>query len=190
MRKFFVIVCLSLIFAISNAVEVLTPENWKPQVTDEATINADKLDFDYELYIATFTGNVVIQHPQFTAIADKIVIVFNKEDEEETQKSAKSQKSIFGKKAGSAQQRVKSAVAIGNVKAVGENLLITCDRANYFKDNAMLRLTGDNAPVVQKDGRTVSGQVITMWLNDNRIESSGNMKMQMPASSTNLDKFN
>ena len=68
-------------------------------------------------------------------------------------------------------------------------MLITCDRANYFKDNAMLRLTGvDKAPVVQKDGRTISGEIITMWLNDNRVETSGDIKVQIPATSTKLDQ--
>lgn len=187
MKKFLLVACLVAICVVGKA-NVLTPENWKPQVTDEATINSDRLDFDYEQYIATFTGNVVIQHPQFTAVADKIIVVFDKDAEEKAQETRKKETSIFGKKVGDSQQRVKSAVAIGNVKAVGENMLITCDRANYFKDNAMLRLTGvDTAPVVQKDGRTISGQIITMWLDDNRVETSGDIKVQIPASSTNLD---
>lgn len=181
MKNIFVVICLMAICAISRA-DVLTPENWKPQVTNESTINADRLDFDYEQYIATFTGNVVIQHPQFTAIADKIIIVFEKNPEENTKAIQKKEASVFGKKVGESQQHVKSAVAIGNVKAVGENMLITCDRANYFKDNAILRLTGiDTAPVVQKDGRTISGKIITMWLNDNRVETSGDIKVQIPS---------
>lgn len=188
MRKIFITTLLSLFCFVGYTSDVLTPENWTPQVTNEAVINSDRLDFDYEQYIATFTGNVVIQHPQFTAIADKIIVVFEKEAEEKAQEIRRKENSIFGKKAGDAQRRVKSAVAIGNVKAVGEDLLITCDRANYFKDNAMLRLTGlDAAPVVQKDGRTISGEIITMWLDDNRVETSGDIKVQIPASSTNLD---
>lgn len=188
MRKLFIAMCLTLLCVVANATEVLTPENWKPKVKTEAIINSDRLDFDYELYIATFTGNVVIQHPQFTAIADKIIVVFDKEAEENAMVANVKETKIFGKKIGESQQRVKSAIAIGNVKAVGENMLITCDRANYFKDNAMLRLTGvDKAPVVQKDGRTISGEIITMWLNDNRVETSGDIKVQIPATSTKLD---
>ena len=61
--------------------------------------------------------------------------------------------------------------------------MIICDNATYFKDNAMLRLTGKNPPVVKKDGRTISGQIITMWLNDGRIESSGS-KLQIPSQTT------
>lgn len=188
MKKIFIVFCITLLCTVAKATGVLTPENWKPQVVSEAIINSDRLDFDYELYIATFTGNVVIQHPQFTAIADKIVVVFDKDAENKPPVAKANESSIFGKKVGDAQQRVKSAVAIGNVKAVGENLLITCDRANYFQDNAMLRLTGiDKPPVVQKDGRTISGEIITMWLNDNRVETSGDIKVQIPATSTQLD---
>ena len=189
MKKNILIICLMLLSFAGFANNVLTPENWKPKVDKEAVINADRLDFDYELYIATFTGNVVINHPQFTAVADKIIIVFDKDAEENASVVNKKDSSILGKKMGDAQQRVKSAVAIGNVKAVGENILLTGDVVNYFKDNSMLRLTGKESPaVVQKDGRTISAQIITMWLNDNRIETSGGgIKLQRPASSTNLD---
>lgn len=183
MKKFFITMCVTLICIASYSKEVITPENWKPQVINESIINSDRLDFDYELYIATFTGNVVIQNPQFTAVADKIVVVFEKDSDEEND-IKNNDNSVFGKKIGEARQRVKSAIAIGNVKAVGKNQLITCDKATYFKDNALLCLTGndDKPPVVQKDGRTISGQTIKMWLNDNRVETSGDIKVQIPSS--------
>lgn len=189
MNKIFIGTCLLLFSFTCIATEVLTPENWKPQVVGEATINADRLDFDYELYIATFTGNVVIQHPEFTAVADKIIVVFEQDSNESSAVEPKKGSGVLGEQTDEAQQRVKSAVAIGNVKAVGENQLITCDRANYFKDNSMVRLIGEenNPPVVHKDGRTISGQIITLWLEDNRVETSGDIKLKIPASSTEQD---
>lgn len=181
MKKVLSVICLSLVCVISNAKDNLTAENWKPQVVNEATINSDRLDFDYELYIATFTGNVVIQHPEFTGFADKVVVVFEKDEETAAATAAKNNSTILGDNAGDAQQRVKSAVAIGNVKAFGKNMMVTCDNAAYFKDNAMVRLTGQTPPVVKKDGRQISGQVITMWLNDGRIETTGDIKLQIPS---------
>ena len=183
MKKVLVAICLAFACFVCNAKDGLTAENWKPQVINEATINSDRLDFDYELYIATFTGNVVVQHPQFTGFSDKIVVVFEKDVDETASVASKNKSSFLGEKADNAMQRVKSAVAIGNVKVFGENQMIICDNATYFKDNAMLRLTGKNPPVVKKDGRTISGQIITMWLNDGRIESSGS-KLQIPSRTT------
>lgn len=186
MRKIFGLICLLFASVICGAKDTLTAENWKPEVVGEATINSDKLDFDYELYVATFTGNVVIKHPQFTGFADKVVVVFEKDAETAT--AAPTGGSILGKKTADAQQRVKSAVAIGNVKAFGENMMMTCDNATYFKDNAMVRLTGKTPPVVKKDGRQISGQIITLWLNDDRIETSGDIKLQFPAAETETQK--
>jgi lipopolysaccharide export system protein LptA len=183
MKKILIAICIILFCIGVNATEVLTPENWKPKVKTEAIINSDRLDFDYELYIATFTGNVVVQHPQFTGFSDKIVVVFEKDVNETASVASKNKSSFLGEKADNAMQRVKSAVAIGNVKVFGENQMIICDNATYFKDNAMLRLTGKNPPVVKKDGRTISGQVITVWLNDGRIVSSDS-NLQIPSQTT------
>lgn len=172
-RAIALIFVLMMSMGFGAEVIVFDPETWTPKVTDRAIVTADKMEYNFDVSSATLVGNVLIQHPQFTARADKIDIVFEESVNDMVGKKTKEK--------GKVQDNVRSAIAKGNVKAVGENVFLEGDRLLYFKDNGKLMLLGtDNKnPLVMKDGRSITGEVITMWLNDGKVEVTGKMALSM-----------
>ena len=116
------------------------------------TISANTLEFDYKDFVALFDGNVRVEDPQFTLSADKLLVFFDKTNE------------------------VRRLDAIGNVKVISDDRTGTCGKAVYTRATGSIVLQYN--PVVSKAENTLSGDIITVWLNDSRVDVEGNVKLE------------
>jgi len=120
----------------------------RPANAGPTTITANSLEFDYSSFVALFDGHVVVTDPEFKLKTDRMLITFENSND------------------------VKRVDCIGNVDMVSDDIHAVCGRAVYTRDNALVVMSDE--PVVTKgkgDGKqTVSGEVINIWLNDERVE--------------------
>lgn len=110
-------------------------------------ITSDRLEFDYHSFVALFAGNVVVTDPKFVLKTDKMLVFFENTND------------------------VKRVDCAGNVDMESGDIRARAARAAYTRENAQVSLEGE--PVVTKgsgdDKQTVSGEIIRIWLNDERI---------------------
>ncbi len=124
---------------------------------DETRITSDRLEFDYKDYVALFEGNVRVVDPQFELTADKMLVFFERTND------------------------VRRVDAIGNVHVVSLDRTARCGRATYTRANGSILL--QEQPVVTKGPHTLRGEVIRIWLADNRVEVDGAVQLEGSAGS-------
>ena len=125
-----------------------------------STISSDKLEFDYQDFVAHFEGNVKVVDPQFVLTADRILVYFDKE--------AKT-------------NEVRRLDAVGNVKVTSEDRAGSCGRAIYTRATQSIALTQN--PVVSKGENVLRGEKITIWLGESRIDVEGGVQIEGVAGS-------
>lgn len=118
----------------------------------ETTVTADRLEFDYQQWIALFEGNVKIVDPEFKLWADRMLIFFENTND------------------------VTRVDAVGHVHMESLDRKATCGKAVYTRVNGAIVLTSD--PVVSKGPNTLRGQKITVWINDSRVDVEGGVQLQ------------
>ena len=108
-------------------------------------ITSDQLEFDYQNFVALFDGHVVVMDPEFTLTTDRMLVTFENSND------------------------VKRVDCIGNVDMVSDDIHAQCGRAVYTRENALVVMSDE--PVVTKGpDQRVAGQVINIWLDDERVE--------------------
>jgi len=116
------------------------PANAAPTV-----ITSDQLEFDYQNFVALFDGHVVVKDPEFTLKTDRMLVTFENSND------------------------VKRVDCIGNVDMTSDDIHAQCGRAVYTRENALVVMSDE--PVVTKGpDQRVAGQVINIWLDDERVE--------------------
>jgi len=115
----------------------------EPAQTTNTVITSGRLTFDYKRYIAVFEEDVVAVDATMKLNCDKMTVLFDNENE------------------------VKSLSAVGNVRIVSEGRTGTCRKAIYLAKTGELVMAGDASMSRGRD--TVSGNRITIWLNDDRM---------------------
>ena len=126
-------------------------------------ITSDRLEFDYNEFIALFDGKVKVIDPQFTLAADKMLIFFENTND------------------------VKRVDAIGSVVLTNGNMTAICGKATYTAKNGQVQLNSPNGeppPVVTKDETRISGAVMSVWLNEQRVTVDKDVVMEIHAVSS------
>lgn len=117
----------------------------RPADAGPTVITSDQLEFDYQSFVALFDGHVVVKDPEFTLKTDRMLVTFENSND------------------------VKRVDCIGNVDMVSDDIHAVCGRAVYTRDNALVVMSDE--PVVMKGpDQRVAGQVINIWLDDERVE--------------------
>jgi lipopolysaccharide export system protein LptA len=111
--------------------------------TNETVVTADKLSFDYERFIATFQGHVVVSDPQIRLESDLLHVLFDKENS------------------------VKAVTAIGNVRIQHQDKSGSCDKAVYRTKEGEILLTGHAELRRGKD--YVAGDTISLLLAEDKM---------------------
>ena len=119
-------------------------------------IVSDKLGYDYQDNIAIFDGNVTVTDPQFTLTADRIMVVFEKGE--------------------SSSNQVRRLDASGGVRVVSEDREGTCGKAVYTRSTATVVML--DKPVARKGDNTLTGDKITIFLEESRIEVDGGVQLE------------
>ncbi|MBE9504588.1 MAG: lipopolysaccharide transport periplasmic protein LptA [Proteobacteria bacterium] len=134
-------VYLSLFF-LTFLSPVLAEE--KKLATDEPiNITSDQLEADKKAGIVTFTGNVVVKQKGGVMLSDLLNVYYDD------------------------QRRMEKIVARGNVRINQEDRVGTCQRATFFPDEKKIIM--EEEPRLWKDSDVVSGKMITIYLDSDKI---------------------
>ena len=109
------------------------------------TIKSDTLLTDNERKLATFSGNVAARQGDLTIYSEKLVVIYSEADNE-----------------------ISTAEVFGNVRIIQGSRRAQADHGIYDAKNSKIVLDG-NPKVFQNDD-TISGKVITYYLDQDRSE--------------------
>lgn len=119
----------------------------RPLKAEPTRITSDRLEFDYHNMVALFEGHVIVTDPQFRLTTDKMLVFFENSND------------------------VKRVDCVGHVDMTSDDIRCRSGRAAYTRENAQVLLQDE--PVVTKgegeEKQTVSGEIIRVWLNDERV---------------------
>jgi lipopolysaccharide export system protein LptA len=128
-------------------------------------IKSKTLEADDNKKRVTFAGDVEAKRDDFTVLCQKLVVFYEKSpDQKETEKVS---------------ARIDKIVATGAVKIIrAEGGVATGKKAVFYQKDEKLVLTGK--PVVKQGEDFVEGDVITLFLKENRsiVESAGDKKVR------------
>ncbi len=129
----------------------------------DTRITADKMEYNYKEAVAIMTDNVVVDDARFYLTADRLFVFMD------------------------GTNSLSQLVVLGNVNVKNENRRASCDKAVYTKSENRLVLVG-NARLVNADEEghesSVSGDKITIWTDDQRMEVYPRPVLTIPAGAT------
>ena len=113
----------------------------------ESVITAARIEFDNKEGVILFDENVLVDDAQFQMRADRLLVFMAGTND------------------------VQQLMAVGRVNITNENRSASCDKAVYTKKDGQIVMSG-NARLTQQGGQAgeVTGNRITIWLDDERIE--------------------
>lgn len=115
----------------------------------EAVITADRIEFDNKEGVILFDDNVLVDDAQFVMRSDRLLVFMEGTND------------------------VQQIMAVGRVTITNENRSASCDKAVYTKKDGQIVMTGSARLIRQGDeGGEVTGNRITFWLDDERMEVS------------------
>ncbi len=130
----------------------------RPADAGPTVITSDQLEFDYQSFVALFDGHVVVKDPEFTLKTDRMLVTFENSND------------------------VKRVDCIGNVDMTSGDIHAVCGRAVYTRENALVVMSDE--PVVSKGpDQRVAGQLINIWLDDERVEVKNGAAVEARANS-------
>jgi len=115
--------------------------------TGPIKITSERLIANKKDGLVTFRGNVVARHRDGTIISDSLKVYYDGKD------------------------AVEKIVALGNVKINQQDRVGVCKKAVFYPDTKKIVMTG--APRVWKDGDVVTGKVITIFGDSDRMDVEG-----------------
>lgn len=117
---------------------------------------------------AVFEGNVVLIRSNLTVRSDAMVVFFAPEKKRNNHPDPPSDNR-------GSQDRIQKVEASGHVVIEQEGKKAECQRAEYFRQEEKLVLTGN--PVAWQDGTRVSGEKMTLFLEENRSIVEGGSRV-------------
>ena len=137
----FLPLCLSLLFL--TFLSPIPAEGESPATDEPINITSNQLEADKKAGIVTFTGNVVVKQKGGVISSDLLNVYYDD------------------------QRRMEKIIARGNVRINQEDRVGTCQRATFFPDEKKIIM--EEEPRLWKDGDVVSGKVITIYLDNDKI---------------------
>lgn len=115
----------------------------------EAVITAERIEFDNKEGIILFDENVFVDDEQFIMRSERLLVFLEGTND------------------------VQQIMAVGRVVITNENRTASCDKAVYTKKDGQIVMTG-NARLTRQgeQGGEITGNRITFWLDDERMEVS------------------
>ena len=110
-------------------------------------ITSDRLVANKKDGLVTFNGNVVARHEDGTIISDSLKVYYDGKD------------------------AVEKIVARGSVKINQQDRVGVCKKAVFYPDTKKIVMTGE--PRVWKDGDVVTGKIITIYGDSDRMDVEG-----------------
>jgi lipopolysaccharide export system protein LptA len=150
------LICLCCLLPVS-AITAAVPGH-KDRSSLPITVKSNELTTDNKEKTAIFSGKVVAKQGDMTIFSDKLVVNYSDKNEE-----------------------VEKVEALGNVRIVQQNRTGFADQAVYDRRNGRIVLTGN--PRVVQGGDSISGKVITYYVDDDKsdVSSGGDPKARVEA---------
>ena len=121
-------------------------------------ITAKRMEYDYKEAVALFDEDVVVTDPKFRMNSEKMIVFFQGTNE------------------------MKQLVVMGNVSISNDNRTAVCEKAVYTKATGQIVMTGN--AVLQRVGQGEAGKVtgdrITIWVDEERIEVYPGATLTLP----------
>ena len=155
-----VLISFGLWSVMTNIVQALNDESAESAFQIPVTFSADELIGDESSKSAEFIGNVKVVRGEYTLTSDRLKIFFD-----ELKKKANGNNYSRGK--------IKEIIAVGNVRILSNELTASADRAIYDRITRTLVLSGKSTEV-NRNGQSVKGEQITVFIDTERIEVTGN----------------
>ncbi len=114
------------------------------------TIKSNEMSADNKGKTAIFTGKVVAKQGDITIFSDKLIVNYAEKNGE-----------------------VDKVEATGNVRIVQQNRTGIASQAVYESRDGLITLTGAPNPKVMQGGDSISGKVITYYVDDDRSTVTG-----------------
>jgi lipopolysaccharide export system protein LptA len=142
------------------------------QAQDQVPVKiiSDKMDYDQENNTVIFTGNVHVDRSDFELWSDKLTVFM-----EAAPGGAAAQPSVGP----DASRDIEKLLAEGKVRIKRENQLGTSDKATYWTKKGVIVMEGN--PVLKDGEGSISGEVITYHVQENRGVVQGGEKQRVQA---------
>ena len=115
----------------------------------EAVITAERIEFDNKEGVILFDENVLVDDEQFVMRSDRLLVFMEGTND------------------------VQQIMSVGHVSITNQNRSASCDKAVYTKKSGQIVMTGNARLMREGDqGGEVTGNRITFWLDDERMEVS------------------
>lgn len=141
--RYLVAIFLSVVLWVVPVLAAAPPDTPLTGSKEPIEVTSDRLDADDNARIMMFIGNAVAKQGDTTIHADRLTVRYVAEGGD-----------------------VDRVVAEGNVRIIQGDRLATSQRADFFRDQERILLTGD--PQVTEKGSTVKGDQITLFMKERR----------------------
>jgi len=157
-------------------------------------ISSGKLEFFYNEKRIVYRGDVVVIRDNGTIKSDVLTVTYEELPPNNgipiSPASPASDTSTPAAPATARRQRIKDAVAEGNVKITSANGNATCKKATYDEIKRTVVLSGD--AVLRDSENVVKGETVVIYLDENRVTVEGNAatrpEMQLTPKQDEKDK--
>jgi lipopolysaccharide export system protein LptA len=137
-------------------------------------ISAQSMNYNPATGKIIFSGQVVLEHPDFTTHSEKMDLLLSGD------KSSGTSGSAAGEGSGLDTGKVEKVIAYTNVRILlTEGRVGTCDRAVYTVKDETVRMEGSGkkqAELTDSNKNKLSGDVVLFYLNENKSDAYGHVK--------------
>ena len=143
-------------------------------------IRSGKLEFFYNEKRIVYRGGVIATRDNGTIKSDLLTVTYEEQAAKDgtgvSPVSAPNAPAAEKENAAKRRQRIKEAVAEGNVEITSETGNATCKKATFNEIKRTVVLSGD---AVLRDGdNVVKGEVVTVYLDESRVMVEGTAEMR------------
>ena len=157
-------------------------EKAKPDLLKPTVISSDFMDIDYPGNLAIFTGNVKINDTMMDVDCHKMTIYLeDRPDNAKKPKPSKLKTEQEMSESAKAAKNVSQIICVGEVvvsrKVASDNgETAYADKAVYNLKESKIILSGNN-PIIIRGKDSVSGQLVTIWVDQQRMKVDNNSKI-------------
>ncbi|HDQ40974.1 MAG TPA: lipopolysaccharide transport periplasmic protein LptA [Desulfonatronum sp.] len=142
------------------------------QAQDQVPVKiiSDKMDYDQENNTVIFTGNVHVDRSDFELWSDKLTVFMQ---------AAPGGSATQASMGPDASRDIEKLLAEGKVRIQRDNQLGTSEKATYWTKKGVIVMEGN--PVLKDGEGSISGEVITYHIQENRGVVQGGEKQRVQA---------
>lgn len=133
-------------------------------------ISSDSMSYDMSGRNVSFSGNVYVERPDFTITSETLSVRFS---------PGKEPAAAAGEAPRLDPGRIERIIAQGNVVIKREGRIGRCSKATYLVSEGLLKLEG--SPVLEDGKNRINGEIIKLYLKDNRSEIIGSKTRRVEA---------